>query len=187
MPETVDWRLDRRAAIVLNALAVPLLAVGVVGFTGLAVRHLPASGRTSLAAPGVVLFLLVTAALTVILFVAHEAVHGLIMAAFGARPRFGALMIAGVAPALYTTAPGHLFSRRQYMAVALTPAVAISALGVLACSTAAGIVAVVPFAIHLSGCVGDFAAALRLLREPRGTLCEDMREGIRFHRPDVGP
>ncbi len=187
MPETVDWVPDRRAAILLNVLAVPLLAVGVAGFTGLAVRHLPASGRASLGAGSVLLFLLLTAALTVFLFVAHEGVHGLVMAAFGARPRFGALMIAGVAPALYTTAPGHLFSRTQYLAVALTPAVAISMLGVVACSTAVGVVAVVPFAIHLSGCVGDFAASLRLLREPRGTLCEDRRDGIRFHRPAAGP
>jgi len=179
----VEWRPSRADALLLNVLAVPLLLIGVAGFLRLATLRLPTAGRASLELSSVLLFLLLTVLLTALLFVVHEAVHGLVMAAFGARPRFGALMIAGMAPALYTTAPGHRFSRAQYLAVGLTPAVAISAVGALACLTATGLILVVPLSIHLSGCVGDFAATLRLSREPRGTLCEDLRDGIRFHRP----
>jgi putative zincin peptidase len=179
----VDWRPSRTAAVLWNVLSVPLLLIGLIGFLRLATLHLPASGRVAFRALDLVLFLVLTALLTGALFVAHEGIHGLVMAVFGGRPRFGALMIAGLVPALYTTAPGHQFSRAQYLAVALTPAVTISALGALACLTAAGLVLAVPLSMHLSGCVGDFAATVRLWREPRGTRCEDLRDGIRFRRP----
>jgi Putative zincin peptidase len=62
------------------------------------------------------------------------------------------------------------------------PAVVIAVLGALACLNAVGLFFVVPLSIHLSGCIGDLVATLRLLREPRGTRCEDVRDGIRFHR-----
>ena len=182
-PRVVEWRPSRADAVLLNVLAVPLLLIGLAVFLRLATLRLPAAGRASLELSGVLSFLLLTVLLTALLFVVHEGVHGLVMAAFGARPRFGALMIGRIVPALYTTAPGHRFSRAQYLAVGVTPAVTISAAGALICLTAAGPIFVVPLSIHLSGCVRDFAAVLRLSREPRGTLCEDLRDGIRFHRP----
>jgi len=92
-------------------------------------------------------------------------------------------MVAGIFPALYTTAPGHVFSRAQYLAVAVAPGVALSALGFLACFSPVGGYLVIPLAVHLSGCVGDAAATQRLLRQPAGTGCEDLRDGIRFHQP----
>ena len=172
--------------MLLNVLAVPLFVAGLAGYLRLATLHLPASGRVAVGTLGLLQFLLLTVALGVLVLAVHEGLHGLAMAAFGARPRFGALMIAGVAPALYTTAPGHLFGRVQYLVVALTPAVAISGLGALACLSAAGPLLVVPLSFHLSGCVGDFAAILQVLRQPPGTRCEDLRDGIRFHRPAAG-
>jgi hypothetical protein len=182
-PPVVEWRPDRAAALWLNVIAVTMLLVGLFGFLRLAGLRLPASGHVTFGALSLLLFLLLTVLVTVVLLVVHEGVHGLVMTAFGARPRFGVMMIAGVAPALYTTAPGHEFSRTQYLVVALTPAATISAVGALACLTTAGLIFVVPLSIHLAGCVGDFAASLRLAREPRGTRCEDLRDGIRFHRP----
>jgi len=74
------------------------------------------------------LILLVTVVVIAALLAAHEGQHGHVMAGFGARPRFGALMMARLVPALFTAA-GHGFTRPQYVAVALTPAMAISALG----------------------------------------------------------
>lgn len=183
----VEWRPGRAGAVLLNVLALPLLLIGLAGYLALAAPHLPASGRVTLGALDLLGLVLLTGLLTAVLLVVHEGVHGLAMAAFGARPRFGAMMIAGVAPALYTTAAGHRFSRAEYLAVALAPGVAISTLGALACLTPVGPVLVVPLAIHLSGCVGDVAAAFRLAREPRGTGCEDLRDGIRFHRPATSP
>jgi preprotein translocase subunit Sss1 len=182
-PSVVDWRPDRAEAMLLNVLSLPLMVVGIVGFLRLATLRLPASGRLVIGLRELLLFLLSAVALTTVLLLAHEGIHGLVMAAFGARPRFGAMMIANVAPALYATAPGHLFSRGQYLAVAVAPALVISVVGGLACLTALGPFLVLPLAFHLGGCIGDAVATLRLLRQAPGTRCEDMRDGIRFHRP----
>jgi hypothetical protein len=128
-PRTVEWRPDRTAAVVLNLVAVPLLLAGLVLFLRLATLRLPASGHAVFGLWDVLLFTVVTVLLTALLLAVHEGLHALAMRAFGARPRFGALMIAGVAPALYTTAPGHRFSRAQYLAIGLTPAAVVSVLG----------------------------------------------------------
>ena len=149
----------------------------------LATRLFPSEGGAVLGSLQVLLALIGTLVLSALLILAHERVHGLVMAAFGARPRYGAMILARVVPVVYTTAPGHLFTRDQYLLVALTPAVTVSAVGAAACLTPVGLALVVPLAIHLSGCVGDFAATVRLLGQPPGTLCEDLRDGIRFHRP----
>jgi len=181
--EVIEWRPNLRTAVLWNLLAVPLMLGGLLLFFRLATLPLGA-GVTAVFRPvDILLTLLVTVVVTAALLAAHEGLHGLVMAAFGARPRFGGLMIARLMPALFTTAPGHRFTRPQYLAVALTPAAAISALGSLACLTPVGLYLVVPLAIHFAGCVGDFSATVRLLREPRGTLCEDLRDGIRFYRP----
>lgn len=183
--QVVEWRPGAAEGIVWNVLAVPLVLVGLLLYGWLATRPLPADGRAVLGPLQLLLVLAATLGLSVLLFLAHERVHGLVMAGFGARPRYGAMMLARVVPVLYTTAPGHLFTRGQYLLVALTPAVTISTVGAAACLTPVGLAFVVPLAIHLSGCVGDLAATVRLLGQPPGTLCEDLRDGIRFHRPGV--
>lgn len=186
-PDVIEWRPNLTTAVLWNLFAVPMMIGSLLLFFRLATLRLGTSGTAVFRPVDLLLILLVTVLVTAALLAAHEGVHGLVMAGFGARPRFGALMIARLMPALFTTAPGHLFTRPQYLAVALTPAGAISALGALACLTPAGLYLVVPLAIHFAGCVGDFTASLRLLREPRGTLCEDLRDGIRFHRSSPRP
>ena len=120
--------------------------------------------------------------LTAFLVVVHEGIHAAVMSLFGARPRFGGTLVGGALPAVYTTAPGHRFTRSQYLAVAVAPGIAISVVGFAACFTGLGLVLVVPLAMHLGGCVGDAAATWHVLREPPGTMFEDLRDGIRFHR-----
>lgn len=181
--DVVEWRPDRATAVLWNLLAVPMLLGSLLLFLRLATLRLGTSGSAVLRPLDLLVFLLLMLAVTAVLLGAHEGLHGLVMAGFGARPRFGALMIARLVPALFTTAPGHLFTGAQYLTVALTPAAVISTLGALACLTPVGLYLVVPLSIHFAGCIGDFAASLRLLREPRGTLYEDLRDGIRFHRP----
>ena len=130
--------------------------------------------------------MLLVVALTALLMVSHEAIHGLVMLGFGGRPTFGAMLVGHAVPALYTTADGHQFARGQYLMVAATPAVAISVLGFLACFGPWAVYLIVPLAIHLGGCVGDGFAVLRVLGEPSTTACEDLRDGIRFHRIGAG-
>jgi hypothetical protein len=185
-PDIVDWRPGRAAAVLWTLISVPMLLASLLLYLRLATLSLPSSGGAVFGPLDLLLFLLLTVALIAVLLGIHEGLHGLVMNAFGARPRFGALMVAGVVPARYTTAPGHQFTRTQYLTVGLTPAVVISIAGALACLTPAGLYLVVPLAVHLAGCIGDFATTLRLLREPAGTRFEDLGDGIRFHRVGTG-
>ena len=126
---------------------------------------------------------LAVVSLSVLFLAVHEAIHALVMLGFGARPRFGAMIVGHVAPAFYTTADGHRFTRVEYLAIAAAPAVTISVIGFLwVCFGPWAGYLVLPLAFHLGGCVGDGFASRRVLREPPGTQCEDLRDGIRFHR-----
>ena len=177
--EVIEWRPGRSEAllwnvvgVVVSLVAIPLFALPVVlrsGATGLTLRVGPLD---------VLLLVVIMAALLVV----HEAVHAAAMFGFGARPAFGATLVGGVLPAFYTTAPGRLFSRRQYLTVAGAPAMVISGLGFVACFGPWAGYIILPLALHLGGCVGDGFAAARILREPHGTECEDLRDGLRFHR-----
>ncbi len=122
-----------------------------------------------------------------VLVIVHEGIHGFGMLVFHASPKFGATVIAKAFPAVYATAPGHRFSRRQYLVIALAPALAISLVGFAMCFSSVGGYLVVPLALHLSGCTGDFIASWRVLQEPAGTAYEDLRDGIRFWRVKTQP
>jgi hypothetical protein len=175
----VEWRPGRSSAIRWSVLGVAVTLVGVVMFASPSIlRAGPAGGTFRF---GVVDVLLVIA-LTLLLVLGHEAIHGLAMLGFGARPRFGAILVGGVLPALYATAEGHRFTRGRYLTVAVAPAISVSLLGFLACLGPWAGYLIVPLAVHLGGCIGDGVAGWRALREPPGTTCEDMRDGIRFHR-----
>jgi putative zincin peptidase len=159
-------------ALVAVVVALPLFALPSL------LQKRPGSGSFQIG----LMEVLVVVALTVILVIAHEAIHASVMFLFGARPSFGSILVGRVMPAVYTTSEGHLFSRRQYLAVAAAPAVAISLIGFWACFGPLAGYLVLPLALHLGGCVGDGFAIWRVLREPPGTQCEDLKDGIRFHR-----
>jgi hypothetical protein len=131
--------------------------------------------------------MLAIAVVTLMVFVGHELIHAWVMRRLGARTRFS-LADSGssvLGSAFYATAPGHLFTRGQYAAVTLAPAVLISGLGLLVCLTPLAVVVWLPLTFHFMSCVSDIAIAGRSLREPAGTLCEDLPEGVRFiHVPE---
>ena len=178
-PEVIDWRPGTSSAIVWNITGVLVTVAGLFLF---ALPVMLRSGSISGSFGFGLVDILLLVGLTVLLMVSHEAIHGLVMLGFGARPTFGAMLVAHVVPALYATADGHQFARGQYLVVAATPAVAISVIGFLACFGPWAAYLIVPLAIHLGGCVGDGFAVLRTLRESSTTTCEDLRDGIRFHR-----
>jgi len=180
--EVVDWRPGRAEATIWNVVALVLIALGLPLFAMPSVlRHGPAGASFRIG----LIEILVVAALTALLLVVHEGIHGLVMLTFRARPTFGAVLVGGAMPALYATSVGHRFSRSQYLTVAATPAVLISVVGFLLCFGPWGGYLIVPLAIHLGGCVGDLFACGRVLRERPGTEFEDLRDGIRFHRKPI--
>ncbi|HEV2034699.1 MAG TPA: DUF3267 domain-containing protein [Candidatus Dormibacteraeota bacterium] len=177
--EVVDWRPGASEAGTWSVVGIAVTVVGVPLFALPSVLRLGPSGSTFRIGPGDVLVVL---GLTVLLVIAHEGIHGLVMLGFGTRPRFGLVLVGRVMPALYATAEGHRFTRGQYLTVAASPAVTISMLGFLACFNPWGGYLILPLAFHLGGCVGDGFAAWRVLRERQGTRFEDLKDGIRFHR-----
>lgn len=176
---TSEWHPDAREGAWWTVVSLVLVAVGVVLFAIPLIIERAAIQFDPIHVAAI-------AAVTASLIVLHEGIHGVVMKSFGGRPRFGIAMVAGVVPAVYTTAPGDRFDRLQYLVVALAPAIAISIVGFAVSFTAAGPFLFVPLALHLGGCAGDAAATRQVLRQPRGTIYEDLRDGIRFHRPSPG-
>jgi hypothetical protein len=114
---------------------------------------------------------------------AHEGVHGLAIATYGGKPRFGWSFVARFVPSPYFTAPGQRFSRVRYAIVALAPSLFVSLALVVGLRSSAGGLFVIPFGIHLGVCLNDWVVAFRALREPQGSLIEDVEGGILIHPP----
>ena len=127
---------------------------------------------------------LVGASILVPTFVLHELLHGLAMSRYGARPTYGAGIYHKVLPYLYCTANGHRFTRTQFAVVCVAPVVLISFFGAFCVAFISyGSWLIVPLGIHLAGCIGDFWMLALAYRQPRGTLFEDLKTGVRILRP----
>lgn len=180
---TIDWQPGRRTLAIWNGLALALLALGLILFS---VIHAVANDAAGFSLEGASLLfgILLTVVLTFVLMVMHEGIHGLVMKRFGAVPSYGAMVMSKLVPVFYCTAPGARFTRRQFTAIALAPALAIT----IVCAVAIAFVPrggwlVVPAAMHLGGCIGDFGMTAIVARQPPGTMVEDVKTGMRFHRP----
>ena len=119
-------------------------------------------------------------ALAAALLILHEAIHAIAMRCYGARPIFGATLVAVALPALYVAAPGHRFSRGQFLVIAAAPAGLISVLGLLDGISPWGALLILPLAAHLAGCSGDAAIFWQVARQARGTIVEDRKDGLVF-------
>ena len=60
--------------------------------------------------------------------VLHEMVHGVFFLAFGGRPRFGFKPWTRLGPVFYAAAPGSYFTKLEYAATGLSPAVLLTVL-----------------------------------------------------------
>lgn len=169
----------RTQAVSLNAAGLGATLAGLV----LGVAWFAASGELVVEID--LMELLITIALTIALIAVHEAVHAVAMLGLGVRPRFGFMRVGGVMPALYTTSVRpHAFDRTAYLVIALAPFILVnSALVLLILNTGFGGLLVVPFAVHLGGCVGDLWLVRQALSQPAGSRFEDLRDGLLVHLP----
>src|SRR5260370_3217296 len=183
--EVGDGRAGRAEATIWNIVAIVLIALGLPLFAlPSVIRNGPGGASFRIGPPEILLVV----ALTALLLVVHEGIHGLVMLAFRARPSFGVVLVGGALPALYATSVGHRFSRGQYLTVAAAPAVFISVVGFFLCFGPWGAYLIVPLAIHLGGCVGDRFASSPVLRQPPGTEFEALPDGLPFHqKPPLPP
>ena len=180
-PEPVTWRPGRRDVRRMQRWGLGLFGAGLLAFGGLyLLNHFFRVYLDLGTILGGIVVMVVAGVLIVLL---HEAIHGLAMMPFGAQPAFGVGVMGGLVPYVYCTAKAHRFSRSQFLVIALAPTVVVNLLLLIAVgATPFGGWLVVPAAVHLSGCLGDWMMAWVAWRQPPGTLVEDLKDGMVFHR-----
>ncbi len=180
---TVEWTMEQLDPKQMANQGLLWFALGGVAFAALAIpqalEHDPFASWWNL-----VPFVGLLVAGTVVALVLHEGVHGLVMARYGARPQFGVGMMQGQVPYAYATSPGFRYTGRQFWWVAMMPTFAVNAiLATLVFTMPWGPFLVLPAALHLSGCVGDWTILRMISEHPEGTLVEDTRDGVILHVP----
>jgi hypothetical protein len=198
-PSEGEWLFGKRNAAWMSVLAMLIIAPGLFGFGRLSL--LLGAGRLSVIVPHDQLGLAIAAvigivlgiyAATLALFLLHEWCHGLAFRAMGATPHYGAKMMTWFFPVFYAASPpGHWFTRWQLLVVLLAPTVAVNLLGMalLVVLGSWSWILVLPLAIHLGGCIGDWWISVVVLRLPAGTLIgdsEDSTQGFRYKVPPKG-
>jgi len=175
------WKLTGNAwnFLAINAVAVACLVAFGVFFLWFAVQF--GELRQATVGAGWIAGLVIGTVLTLAL---HELAHGAAMSLFGARPRYGVLWKSLVA---YATAPGHAFTRGQYLTVSLAPLVGLSLSAMLAIVGLAGSSLVwllaLCAALNAAGAGGDMWMSVIVFRCPRSAYIVDERDGIRIFLP----
>ncbi|GAB4511383.1 MAG: DUF3267 domain-containing protein [Anaerolineae bacterium] len=178
---------DSAQLLWLNILSLALLVpfVFLMFWWAGMVQDLRGANESAAALPDVLIWFLVIMVLPL-----HELIHGVVIQAVGHRPRYG-MKLTRVGPiklpyVLYATADGAYFTRWQFVAVAMAPAVVITLLGMLlvyllpdalALPVAAAVV------INGSGAVGDVWMTWVVLRYTPEALVKDEADSIRVYVP----
>ena len=177
------WRFLENPGVMQRMLIMAVaVLVGVYFATGPLMRlwH-PAEVLNQ--ARGIVVDLIVLFAVVVVMVVVHEAIHGVAMAAFGAKPKFGILWQMGAA---YATAPGHAFTRGQFLVVALAPLVVMTPpllLGMAVLPTFWAQAAQLMLILNASGAAGDLLMSWEIMSFPAQAMVMDEMDGVRIFMP----
>ncbi len=173
---------EDRLLIRLNLLAVVPL-VGMIVW--LALWWLIVSlGRAPDAAPAPnIPWWLAVVVIFVLVLPVHEFIHGVTIALFGYKVRYGAKLSKGV---LYATSDHALFRRGQYLAIALAPFVVITLLAMLIMAIAPqwlGYYTAIAAVFNAGGAVGDLWSVGVIWRYPPPLLVRDEADGFRLYAP----
>lgn len=121
----------------------------------------------------------VTLAVYLLSLPAHELIHALFFKLFSPG---GKITLGYKNGMLYAGSLGNVYTRRQYLVIALAPFVVLTLVYVvIALAFKAPLTAYLCFALHTSGCVGDFYYAKEILADKRITHCEDTNQGVNFY------
>ncbi len=178
--EAQHWRIAGQSGRLfrIHLLALPLAALFGLGFVLLA-RHLSTPKFEFGARDGVAFLVGVVVTLAL-----HEGVHGAVMQMFGARPRYGFYAGGGM---FYAKAPGHAFTRRQYLVIVLGPLVGLSVLAFAAMALLKGTFMVWYVAlwaiVNASAANADVWIAAVILRHPSSAYVMDEADGLRVLVP----
>lgn len=168
--DEINILVNRKLVIWLNVWAMVMFFVLLVG--GL---FLSPEGSVPITALGLFSFF-ITLVLT---FFLHEWIHGIFFKVFapGSKVQYG--FKSGM---LYAANPGTKYNKQQFTWIVIMPFVIITLLVFLSSAFPINRVALyLLFAIHTSGCVGDFYYCYKLWRnKKRPILIEDTAEGIKI-------
>lgn len=112
--------------------------------------------------------------------VIHEGLHGLFFKIYGRYVQFGAAWTK-IGPVFFATSKGNVFTRWQYIQIALAPQI-ITVLSLLLVSLFQ-LPAIIFFLVlmmgaqNLSGGIFDLYAAIKAWQLPRGAMIEDIKDG----------
>ncbi len=183
MSSTWEWQPGKIVVAVWNVLALVLVVIGLIGFSSLYASARDTAASVEVAGAEALVALVVTVLLIALLMVLHEWVHGRAMKAFGGEPQYGAGMMHRIVPYFSCTAPGHRFTKWQFLVIGLAPCIVLTVPCLLAIAfLPMGGWLIIPAAVHLGGCIGDFWMSGKVLAQGGDLLFEDCTTGIRFHR-----
>ncbi len=170
---------DSRTLLILNLVSlIPIgIALGLVGLWWAFVRQT----RGGIVGGEDVSPIIGIIGVLVTVFVVHEGIHGLFIAVYGHRPRFGFKPQHGV---FYATANDALFPRNPFLVIALAPLVVMTVVGLalmLVVPDALGYYVGLVIVLNAGGAVGDLWMAAVVVRYPPDTLVRDEADSIRIY------
>ena len=116
---------------------------------------------------------------------AHELVHAFFFKQYappGTRVSFGSNAGMGM---LYASAEGVLYTRGQYLVIALAPSIVVSLLIIaLGMGLRWPLWTFIVATAHLVGCTGDWGYARAIVANPAIAYCEDTSYGVAFFEED---
>ena len=123
--------------------------------------------------------ILSSVALVIGTFVLHELIHGAVMSKYGGKPRYGAGIAHYILPYFYATTKT-VFTRNQFIVIAIAPLVVISlvSIGIMAAFPSIAHWMLIPFILNGSGAVGDMWVVRNVLRCPKHVFLEDQKSGL---------
>lgn len=123
--------------------------------------------------------ILSSVALVIGTFVLHELIHGAFMSKYGGKPSYGAGIAHYILPYFYATTKT-VFTRNQFIVIAIAPLVVISlvSIGIMAAFPSIAHWMLIPFILNGSGAVGDMWVIRNVLRCPKHVFLEDQKSGL---------
>jgi hypothetical protein len=176
----INLKKNRRLAIALNLIAVPVAALSffmLLFFAGLVRPSLMNSTGTITVGVWVIVL-----GLMLLLFTIHELIHGFFFWVFTrSRPVFALRLFYA-----YAGAPDWYIPTRQFMIVALGPLVIIGVVGMLLMLLVPEswvVLIVLMVAFNTGGSVGDVLVFTRLLKLSPMGLANDTGDVMSFYEP----
>ncbi len=125
--------------------------------------------------------ILLTLGLLFAVFTTHEGIHGLFFKLFSPESKIKFGYMSGM---LYATAPGEVYSRKQYIIIILMPFIVITSILLILMFTFPHVSYKYLLAIHTGGCAGDFYYVYLMMKYKHLKYAEDTDVGMTLYKTE---